>query len=82
MKGTHMADDRSDKKFIQFGPSQWFGLLLVAIAIAFIAQNTSNVTIALLWITISAPLWLVLTLLALVCFGAGYLLSWGRRRRR
>ncbi len=77
-----MSTDRDQKKFIQFGAPQWFGLVLVAIAIAFIAQNTSNVTIALLWISVSAPLWLVLTLLAAIGFGAGYLLAWGRRRRR
>ena len=76
-----MSTDR-DRKFIQFGPPQWFGLLLVVIAIAFIAQNRSDVSIALLWVTVSAPLWLVLTLLAAVSFGAGYLLAWGRGRRR
>jgi uncharacterized integral membrane protein len=77
-----MSNDRSDKKFIQFGPQQWLGLLLVAVAIAFIAQNRSDVTIALLWATVSAPLWLVLTLLSVIAFGGGYLLAWGRGRRR
>ena len=77
-----MSDDRNDKKFITFGPPQWLGLLLVVIAIAFIAQNRSDVTIALLWATLSAPLWLVLTLISVIAFGGGYLLAWGRGRRR
>lgn len=77
-----MSERSDQKKFIQFGPPQWVGLLLVVIAIAFIAQNRADVSIALLWVTVSAPLWLVLTLISLVAFGAGYLLAWGRGRRR
>ena len=77
-----MSDGSNRKKFIEFGPPQWLGLVLVAIAIAFIAQNRSDVSVALLWVTVSAPLWLVLALISLVAFGAGYLLAWGRGRRR
>jgi uncharacterized integral membrane protein len=77
-----MSDGSSKKKFIQFGPPQWLGLLLVVIATAFIAQNRSDVTIALLWFTVSAPLWVVLALISLVAFAGGYLLAWGRGRRR
>jgi len=77
-----MSADRDQKKFIEFGPSQWLGLALIVLAIVFIVQNRADVTIVLLWINVSAPLWLVLTLITLIGFGAGYLFSWGRGRRR
>ena len=70
------------KKFIEFGPQQWLGLLLVVVAIVFIAQNRNDVTIWLLWASVSAPLWLVLTVVALIGVAAGYLFGRRNRRRR
>lgn len=58
----------------------WVPLVLVIAAIIFITQNRDDVGITLLWIDVTAPLWVVLTILFVGGFLAG--LFRGRRRRR
>lgn len=57
----------------------WIPLVLVIAAIVFIAQNRADSRITLLWAEVVAPLWVVLAVLFLVGFLAGWLR--GRRRR-
>ena len=81
--GCVMAEQESgSKKFIEFGPQQWLGLVLVIVAIVFIAQNRGAVTVWLLWTSVSAPMWLVLTIVTLIGLAAGYLFGRRNRRRR
>ena len=53
-------------------------LVLAVAVIVFIAQNRDEVAVHLLWATLSAPQWLLLTLTALIGAVVGALL---RRRR-
>lgn len=70
-------NEHHGNRFWPFGPAQWFAILLIVLAIVFVAQNRGSTSIHLFWMTVSAPQWFVLVLLALVCLIAGYLL--GRR---
>lgn len=53
-------------------------LVLAVVVVVFIAQNRDPVSVHLLWATLSAPQWLLLTLTALIGAAVGALL---RRRR-
>jgi lipopolysaccharide assembly protein A len=57
----------------------WVALILVALAAIFIAQNRDRPSIHILWITVQAPMWVILTVMLLVGILVGLLL---RRRRR
>ena len=61
------------------GPQSWVSVVLVALAVIFVAQNRDRHPINLLWVTVLAPTWLVLTIIFVVGLLAGLLL---RRRRR
>ncbi|WP_022885631.1 DUF1049 domain-containing protein [Glaciibacter superstes] len=67
-------------RFWPFGPAQWIAVILIVLAIVFVAQNRASMAIHLFWMTISAPQWFVLVLLVIVGLVAGYLL--GRRRAK
>jgi uncharacterized integral membrane protein len=64
----------------RFALRYWVALLLLALAATFIAQNRDRVNIHILWITVAAPMWFVLTSLIAVGMLVGLLLH--RRRRR
>jgi uncharacterized integral membrane protein len=64
----------------RFALRYWVALLLLALAATFIAQNRDRVDIHILWITVAAPMWFVLTSLIAVGMLVGLLLH--RRRRR
>ncbi|NTW41514.1 MAG: DUF1049 domain-containing protein, partial [Cellulomonadaceae bacterium] len=55
-------------------------VLLTAAAVLFIAQNREDAALSMLWTTITAPLWLVLSAVFAVGFLAGFLVV--RRRTR
>ncbi|OBF16791.1 DUF1049 domain-containing protein [Mycobacterium sp. ACS4331] len=57
----------------------WVALILLVLAAIFIAQNRDAVGVHILWITVSAPMWLFSTALLVVGVLVGLLL---RRRRR
>jgi len=63
----------------RFAVRYWVALLLAALAAIFIAQNRDRVNIHILWITVAAPMWFVLTSLILIGMLVGLLLH--RRRR-
>jgi lipopolysaccharide assembly protein A len=57
----------------------WIALILVALAAIFIAQNRDQPRVHILWITVQAPMWFILTVMLAVGILVGLLL---RRRRR
>lgn len=57
----------------------WVALILLALAAIFIAQNRDQPSIHILWITVQAPMWVILTVMLVVGLLVGLLL---RRRRR
>lgn len=64
---------------LRLRPRHWVTVVLVALTIIFVAQNRDRHPINLLWVTVLAPTWLVLTVIFVVGLLAGLLLS--RRRR-
>ena len=60
-----------------FALRNWLALGLVVIAVAFIAQNRDRVPVHLFWLTVSAPMWLLLTAL----FAAGWVVGALVKRR-
>ncbi|HEY6747229.1 MAG TPA: LapA family protein [Mycobacteriales bacterium] len=58
-------------------PPVVLALVLTLVVIVFIAQNRDKVSVHLLWATLSAPQWLLLTLTALIGAAVGALV---RRR--
>ncbi|MFT4088195.1 MAG: LapA family protein [Gordonia sp. (in: high G+C Gram-positive bacteria)] len=64
---------------LAFIKSFWLPILLVVVAIIFISTNTNRTDFTVLWVTINAPLWLMLTITVLVGFVAGWFV--GRRRK-
>jgi uncharacterized integral membrane protein len=70
----------SSEKPVRRGPRPpvVMALVLALVAIVFIAQNRDRVSINLLWATLSAPQWLLLTFTALIGVAVGGLLR-GRR---
>jgi uncharacterized integral membrane protein len=59
---------------------RWVPIVLAVVAVVFIAQNRDEVSIDLLWLKLSAPLWLIL--LVAVFVGILIAASGSRRRRR
>ncbi|WP_167043068.1 LapA family protein [Salinibacterium sp. ZJ454] len=75
------SDDRTrSNRFWPLSVSQWVSIALLILAVIFIAQNLGEASVGLLWMSVRAPLWLVLGIIALIGFVAGWLM--GRRRRR
>lgn len=62
-------------------PSTWVGVALAVVAIAFVVQNRTTVTIQLFWLSLGAPMWLVLLLIFLVGWAVGALVRRRRARR-
>lgn len=48
-------------------------VVLVAVAAIFILQNRNSTTIQLFWVSLQAPLWIVLLAVFLIGWGAGVL---------
>jgi lipopolysaccharide assembly protein A len=72
---TSAEDGNALTRFLE---ERWLTLVLIAIAVLFIAQNRRSVSIELFWASLSAPLWLVMVLLFLL----GLLAGVGRTKRR
>jgi uncharacterized integral membrane protein len=60
------------------GPRVIVALVLVVLIAVFIAQNRQHLQILLFGVTVSAPVWLLLTITALIGLAVGALLR-GRR---
>jgi len=63
---------------LAFVRSHWLALTLLVVAIVFILQNRSSTRIDFLFLSLTAPLWLTLTVTLL----AGGAIGWGLGRRR
>ncbi|MGY1693669.1 LapA family protein [Geodermatophilus sp. SYSU D00766] len=59
-------------------PGQVVALVLAVVAVVFIAQNRERVTINLFTVDVSAPVWLILTIMVLLGMAVGALLRWRR----
>ncbi|GAC57315.1 hypothetical protein GOHSU_18_00700 [Gordonia hirsuta DSM 44140 = NBRC 16056] len=55
----------------------WLPIVLLILAIIFIATNTNDTPLTLGWVTVTAPLWLTVTVTLVV----GFIIGWfvGRR---
>ncbi|AHH14866.1 hypothetical protein NONO_c00460 [Nocardia nova SH22a] len=62
-------------------PTQWVALILIVLAIIFVFENRDKVSITVLMIDITSPLWLVLLVLFVVGWIAGVLTVRRRNRR-
>lgn len=69
-----------DKESSSFLADRWGSIVLIVLAIIFIAQNRTRVSTHLLWVTVSAPNWVVLTALFVVGAISGAL--WRGRRKK
>ncbi|MDJ0394756.1 hypothetical protein QMK17_15640 [Rhodococcus sp. G-MC3] len=65
-------------RILSFLKTHWIPIILVILAVVFIAENRYRTTIELFWLQISSPLWLILLVLFAVGFAAGRLSA--RRR--
>lgn len=74
-----MSDTPPEASFwSKIKPAHWIALILVVVVILFVTQNREPVSISLFWANVSAPLWLILTLI----FGIGWLSGYLATRRR
>ncbi|MEZ5211533.1 LapA family protein [Gordonia sp. (in: high G+C Gram-positive bacteria)] len=55
----------------------WLPIILVILAIIFIATNTNDTPLTIGWVTINSPLWLTITVTVIVGFVIGWFV--GRR---
>ena len=77
-----MPSDSGDTKhsaLAGFAARYWLPILLAILAAVFVGQNRSPVSVDFLWVTVTSPLWLLLTAMIVVGVVIGLLL---RRRRR
>jgi lipopolysaccharide assembly protein A len=63
----------------RFAARHWLAIVLVVLTVVFIVQNTVHHEIHLLWVSVEAATWLVLTVIFLLGVATGWLLH--RRRR-
>lgn len=77
-----MSASSNGSALTRFLAERWLTLVLVVIAVLFIAQNRQSVSIDLFWASLSAPLWLVMVLLLLVGLVAGGARMKGRQRAK
>jgi lipopolysaccharide assembly protein A len=63
----------------RFALRYWVAIVLVVLAAIFVAQNRSRISVNIYWVSVTSPLWLLLTVLFVVGLVIGLLL--GRRRR-
>lgn len=66
---------------VRFVMERWLALLLIVLTIAFVVQNRERASISLFFLSISPPLWVVLTILFLVGWVVGAYVTPRRRRR-
>jgi lipopolysaccharide assembly protein A len=80
MMAEDVAAARKPNPIVGFLLGRWIPIALAVVAAVFIGQNRNRVSIDLLWMQLSAPLWLILTVAVLV--GILIAASGSRRRRR
>jgi len=58
------------------------GVVITAIAVIFVVQNTEDVTIDFLWLSLSMPLWVFILIVLALGAALGWIVRWRWRRRR
>ncbi|MFQ6330438.1 MULTISPECIES: hypothetical protein [unclassified Nocardia] len=64
----------------RISPMQWFALAVTVLAVVFVAENRSKVSIEFLLITIRSPMWLILLTMFVIGWVTGVLTM--RRRSK
>ena len=59
----------------------WAALVLIAAAVAVIVQNTGETSFVFFWLTVTAPLWLLLSVTLALGVLIGWLVAWRRALR-
>lgn len=67
-------------RVVDFLVERWVALVLIVLAVVFIAQNRERVSVTVLWTDVTAPMWLFLAILFVAGFAAGSIVY--RRRAR
>ena len=67
--------------FARISPTQWVALILIVLAVIFVAENRDRVSITFLLIDVTSPLWLVLLVLFVIGWIAGILTVHRRNKR-
>lgn len=71
---------RSGNAATSFLAARWGSVVLVILAAIFVGQNREDVSLHLLWVTVTAPNWVVLA--ALFVLGALSGALWRSRRKK
>ncbi|MET0931594.1 MAG: LapA family protein [Aeromicrobium sp.] len=75
-----MTSPRDRTPILTVARERWVTIVLVVVTISFVAQNRNRVDLNLFWMHLRPPLWLVMTIMAVIGAVIGWLAS--RRRRR
>jgi len=78
---TEVHEQRVEHQGRRLSPRIIVAAIVAAVLVAFVLANTSTAEINFLVDTVTAPIWLVLTVVIVVAFGAGLLLGSFSRRR-
>ena len=65
----------------RFLAQRWLPIVVLVLVVVFVAQNRSDVSVHLFWATVTAPLWLVLSLIFLLGILVGGFRARSRSRR-
>ncbi|MCU1641806.1 MAG: hypothetical protein JWN03_2081 [Nocardia sp.] len=77
-----MSSPEKPSVLARVSPMQWVALALTVLAVVFVAENRTKVSIEFLLITIRSPMWMVLLVMFVVGWIAGLLTARQRRRSR
>ncbi|WP_166996790.1 hypothetical protein [Paramicrobacterium fandaimingii] len=78
-----MSDSNNAGGFKQLlSSTNWIALVLVVLVIVFMAQNSHDANLTILWMTVRWPLWLAIGIVLVLSFAAGYLFRGRRDKRR
>lgn len=80
MSHTPNTRTSSADAVVGFLKARWLPILLTVLAVVFIAQNRGDTRVQFLWLHLTWPLWLTLTLVTVVGVVIGYFVA--RRRSR
>lgn len=74
--------EQKSNAFLDWLKGNWLALLLIILSIVFIAQNTDEVRVNLLWTSVTAPLWLLFLLLLLIGVLSGLIMARRRAKKK
>ncbi|WP_054813581.1 hypothetical protein [Nocardia arizonensis] len=74
-----MTETKKRSVLARISPTRWLALGLTVLAVVFVLENRAQVSIEILLINITAPMWLILLTMFLIGWAVGLLT---RRRAR